>query len=265
MDNKNVFLKVKYFLKSRYIYIRWRLSNPDDVDPKHIPIIINNYNRLTTLSLLISSLEERGYKNIFIIDNASTYPPLLKYYERCPYTVFRLKDNVGYLALWKTDIHKRFIGNYYVYTDSDIVPSKECPDDFLTYFRDVLKRHKYATKVGFGLKIDDLPDHYDLKHSVIEWESEFWKYEIEKNLFRSPIDTTFALYRPYARKNANWYIEQYRTGGKYVAHHMPWYNNSEDLSLEEQYYMRSCTKSTHWTLLEAEQHHTDTTILTDIE
>ena len=224
---------------------------------KDIPIIINNYNRVTTLKLLISSLEIRGYKNIFIIDNASTYPALLEYYQTCPYTVFRLKDNVGYKSLWKTDIYKQFIHNYYVYTDSDVVPCDDCPEDFLNHFLEVLKRYRFATKVGFGLKIDDLPDHYDLKESVIEWENQFWKYEVEKDLYRAPIDTTFALYRPYAKKNANWYIEQYRTGGKYVVHHMPWYNNSEDLSPEERYYMNSCTKSTHWTVLEAEHHQTD--------
>jgi len=247
MDNKNYFLKAKYFLKSRYIYIRGVIGRSAIVDYKKIPIIINNYNRLTTLRLLISALEGRGYKNLFIIDNASTYPPLLEYYKTCTYTVFRLKKNVGHLSLWKTDIYKKFIGDYYVYTDSDVVPCDDCPDDFLGYFWGILKRKKYAAKVGFGLKIDDLPDHYDLKQSVIEWESKYWKYEVEKDLFRAPIDTTFALHRPYAKKNANWYVEQYRTGGKYSAHHMPWYNNSNDLSPEEQYYINSCIKSTHWT------------------
>lgn len=61
------------------------------VDVKDIPIIINNFNRVTTLSKLITTLEVRGYKNIYIIDNASTYKPLLKYYEDTPYKVFRLK------------------------------------------------------------------------------------------------------------------------------------------------------------------------------
>ena len=74
------------------------------MDYKSIPIIINNYNRLTSLKILISSLEKMGYKNLFIIDNASTYPPLLEYYNTCPYKVFRLNNNVGYLALWKTDM-----------------------------------------------------------------------------------------------------------------------------------------------------------------
>lgn len=251
MNNKNLFLKTKYFLKSRYIYVKGRLNNSKIVDYKSIPIIINNFNRLTSLKALIASLEKRGYKNLFIIDNASTYPPLLEYYTTCPYKVFRLDTNVGYLALWKTSIYKEFISDFYVYTDSDVVPCDECPDDFLNYFWDILKRHKYATKVGFGLKIDDLPDHFNLKQSVVEWESKFWNFEVEKDLFRAPIDTTFALYKPFARKNANWYIEQYRTGGNYQARHIPWYNDTTNLSVEELYYINSCAKKTHWTNMNA--------------
>ena len=51
-------------------------------DAKQIPIVINNFNRLGYLKRLIASLESRGYKNIHIIDNNSTYPPLLEYYEK---------------------------------------------------------------------------------------------------------------------------------------------------------------------------------------
>ena len=83
---------------------------------------------------LISSLESRGYRNIYIIDNNSTYPPLLEYYNELPYNIFRLKSNLGYLALWKSGIYKKFKNQYYVYTDSDIIPQKDCPHDFLIYF-----------------------------------------------------------------------------------------------------------------------------------
>ena len=36
--------------------------------------------------------------------------------------------------------------------------------------------------------------HYKLKEKVIEWESVFWKEEIEPNIFKALIDTTFAVY-----------------------------------------------------------------------
>src|SRR5437868_3993687 len=98
------------FLRGRILEIIYpsRISSA-----KQIPIIINSRNRLTYMKQLIGAMEKRGYTNIYIIDNASTYPPLLKYYETCPYHIFRLEQNVGHLALWKTDIHKRFIRDYY--------------------------------------------------------------------------------------------------------------------------------------------------------
>lgn len=30
---------------------------------------------------------------------------------------------------------------------------------------------EYAVKAGFSLRLDDLPDHYDKKQEVIDWES----------------------------------------------------------------------------------------------
>src|SRR5437016_2259980 len=63
---------------------------------KQIPIIINNRNRVTYLLQLISWLEKSGYNNIYIIDNNSKYPPLLEYYSKTKYPVFRLKENAGH-------------------------------------------------------------------------------------------------------------------------------------------------------------------------
>ena len=115
-----------------------------------VPIIINNYNRLDFLCKLIFSLETRGYTNIYIIDNASTYPPLLEYYKTCPYTIFRLRNNVGYKAIWETGIYEMFKNDYYVYTDSDLQIDESCPGDFMRRFVEILKMFPTCQKVGFG-------------------------------------------------------------------------------------------------------------------
>ena len=61
-------------------------------DFRKIPIIINNFNRLTYLKDLIFFLEKNGYVNIVVIDNASTYPPLLEYYKQeYKYKLYQLK------------------------------------------------------------------------------------------------------------------------------------------------------------------------------
>lgn len=237
-----------YWIESRIIFLLGVLFPSKIKDYKQIPIIINNCNRLNFLLQLINSLETKGYYNIFIIDNKSTYPPLLEYYKRCSYPIFKLNKNVGHLALWKTNIYKKFIRDYYVYTDPDVVPISECPDDFLSFFMESLKKYKFAQKVGFSLKIDDLPDCFIRKHEVIKWESTYFEKKIEEKLYLAQVDTTFALYRPWAYNGANCCHQTFRTVYPYSARHMPWYIDSSNLSEEEQYYMDHAVTSTHWTL-----------------
>lgn len=215
-------------------------------NPKMIPIIINNYNRLSYLLKLIDSLTKRGYNNIYIIDNNSTYQPLLDYYTKTPYTVFRLTENIGYKALWETEIFKKFKRSYYVYTDSDLEIDSSCPDDFLEHFCFLLKKYPLAQKIGFGIHIDDLPNCYSHRDKVIKWEEQFWMIEKEPGLYRAAIDTTFALYRPFCFGVANCHNETYRLGFPYLVKHLPWYVDSENQTEEEIFYKSSISQSTHW-------------------
>ena len=82
------------FQRSKELFLKWfipeikkRFFGVKKINYKDIPIIINNYNRLEMLTKLIHSLESKGYHNLYIIDNQSTYPPLLEYYTRLPYPV----------------------------------------------------------------------------------------------------------------------------------------------------------------------------------
>lgn len=238
-----------YRIYSSVYYLIELISPPQIVDYKDIPIIINNFNRLDTLKKLINSLEKRGYENIYIIDNLSTYPPLLEYYKSCAYKIFYLNRNIGMNALWISGIYKKFRKNFFVYTDSDVVPIDECPDDFLLFFLNSLKSHKFARKVGFSLKIDDIPDCYTLKERVIRWEEHFFNDFIRKDmLYWAPIDTTFALYRPRGkRKHANNNIEMYRTAYPYMARHLPWYIDSNNPDDENRYYIEHSKVTTYWT------------------
>lgn len=212
-----------------------------------IPIIINNRNRLEYLTQLITALEIRGYTNIFIIDNNSTYPPLLEYYKTCKYEIFRLNENVGHLAMWDTDIYKRFIKDYYVYTDSDVVPIENCPSDFMNFFWETLKNNPAVQKVGFSLKIDDLPNSFKNKNDVIKWEEQFYENKVGDKYFKGFIDTTFALYRPFMQAGKG--ALMYRSAHPYQAYHMPWYVDSSNLSEEERFYIANAATSTHWTKL----------------
>ena len=106
----------------------------DEDDYLEIPIFINSRDRLSCLRQQINWLLEAGYRNIYILDNASTYPPLLDYYKDIEEQVkiLFLKRNLGYKALWKSDILNILnIQTPYVYTDPDIVPINKCPKDVL--------------------------------------------------------------------------------------------------------------------------------------
>lgn len=244
---KSFLTPVYYYFWKLYIVIMGFIFKTKITNGFDIPIIINNRNRLTFLKKLIESLEHKGYKNIFIIDNDSDYQPLLNYYENCQYKIFRLDKNIGYLALWQTDIYKHFIKDFYVYTDSDVVPAETCPNNFLNQFFQVMKSDKNLMKIGLSLNIDDLPNHFSMKHQVIDWEQQYWQKESDDNRFYiANVDTTFALYRPFMKGGAS-RLKMYRSKKPFCAYHMPWYNDSANLSDEEKFYIESAKTSTHWT------------------
>lgn len=244
------------YQKSRKLFLKWfipeikkHLFGIKKNDYKDIPIIINNFNRLEMLKVLINGLETRGYRNIHIIDNKSTYPPLLEYYTTLSYPVYMLNKNVGHLALWQTGIFKQFKNSYYAYTDSDLEILPDCPDNFIEKFILLLQKYPQALKVGFSICINDLPDHYKLKEKVIEWENVFWKEEIEPNIFKALIDTTFAVYKPYfVGEPIDPDCFCIRTGSPYSVKHLPWYINNEKLNDEETYYLGHIKTSTHWSV-----------------
>jgi hypothetical protein len=214
-----------------------RTSFRSKFDYKAIPIFINARDLFVPLRQLVMWLLEASYSRIYVIDNDSSFPALLEFYDtmRKDIRVIRLGVNVGHTAIWDIKILDQLgITGPYVWTDPDIVPIKECPTNVLEFFWAVLQAYPHKTKVGFGLRIDDLPDHYRFKREVIVWESQYWEKKISPKLYDAPIDTTFALYRAgsgYKPINA-----AFRTGFPYLAHHAPWYENSARASDDFVYY-----------------------------
>lgn len=225
----------KYYREIQKKIKRVLFANNITIDQNSIPIIINNFNRLDCLKILLNRLEELGLKNIIILDNDSTYPPLLDFYSETSHRVVYLRKNLGYMALWKSDFFKEVENTYYVYTDPDVVPVEDCPQNFLAHLQGLLKKYPKYEKIGLGLKIDDLPDFYANKEKVIAWESGFWKKELEPGVFDAHVDTTLALYRPFAQGNAE-ECPAMRTGGIYMARHLPWYADTKNPSEEDVYY-----------------------------
>lgn len=216
------------------------LRQPDKIFD--IPIFINSRDRLGCLKKLISWLQEAGYRRICIIDNASTYPPLLQYYQEIQKTgveLILLSQNLGYKAIWTAGILKQLkINSPYVYTDSDIVPQENCPKDILQQLLRGLWNHPWAKKAGLALRIDDITFYG--KEEMQKKEAQFYYYPLGEKAFFAPVDTTFALYRNYRHYSLQ---EAIRIGGGGTALHLPWYYDYKNLPADEQYYMEHADNS----------------------
>ncbi len=241
--NKRIKANLKLYGRIvRRLFVNTKLSKEDTYK---IPIVINNRNRYTYLSDFVSWLNKAGYKNIYILDNDSTYPKLLEYYKTTSAKVVYLKKNVGYKALWEIDFFQTIKRGFYVYTDSDLIPIASCPNDFVYQLYLILSKYKIE-KCGPALKIDDLPDYYDRKNEVLtQVENKYWQTQIEPDVYDAPIDTTFALYKPFAWGNAE-ECKAYRVGGNITFIHLPWYENSANLTDEAKFYKENVSSSSYW-------------------
>jgi len=200
------------------------------------PVVINVRDRLSPLVDLVNWLERIGQNNIWLCDNASTYPPLVQYLEASPHHVVRNGTNLGHRAPWLSGLVTELgLDQHFIVTDPDVVPSEECPDDVLEVFRNTLDENPEFDKVGFSLRLDDLPATYAHRNDVTLWESQFWRNIHKSGMYVAEIDTTFAMYRPGEHHQNNRCL---RSAPPYTARHMPWYQNSAEPTEEQSYYVQ---------------------------
>jgi|GEM_PF-2886097 hypothetical protein len=214
---------------------------------KSVPVFINVHDRLSCLQQQLEWLRRAGHQNITLIDNASTYPPLLRFLNQGKYRAIRLKKNLGHTALWRLKELRGVIAKqWFVYTDPDVIPTAACPLDVVAYLHGLLQDYPFYLKAGLGLRLDDLPDCYHLKQQVIDWEQNLIGSEIAPDVFEADVDTTFALYRPGTP-----YIigPSVRFQGRFAARHLPWYSDSSQPDEEERYYRsHASTGVTTWSV-----------------
>lgn len=246
------------YVKKIKVYYRVNIKNlfnpyiiAQKINYKSIPIIIISFNQLHFLKQLIDFLRKCKYTNIVVIDNYSTYKPLLDYFDtiESSVTLYRLKENYGHLVFWKNmELYKKYSKGYYVVTDPDIVPVENCPEDFVLHFKRILDKNLHVTKVGFSLKIDDIPDSNPHKQKVIDWEEQFWKIKTKEGNYIADIDTTFALYKPNYVYNKQDFFKALRTEKTYEAKHGGWYLDAKEQTEEQKFYFATCNESSSWSL-----------------
>lgn len=199
-----------------------------------IKVVINNRNRLSTTKTMVEHLLFLNpSEQIIIIDNGSTYPPLLKWYDSIKKLVdIRFHKNEGHLALWNTKLDKE-LGEYFIYTDSDIELNPLMPTNYKEIMLEMLLKHG-VDKSALAIALDDLPDHYKYKHQVLRNEACWWLNEIEDDVFTADTDTTFFMMRNTGDNT----FKSIRLARKdLICRHIPFYCDLDNLDEEEQYYL----------------------------
>jgi len=217
-------------------------------------IFIMNYNWLEWTKKQVQFYESCGHK-VIIVDNGSTYPPLLQWYKDCHYTVLTTKGaklSCQNRFIWEMGLHNMIDDNYYAVTDSDLGVS-HIPRDFADVLIADIERNPEIIKSGFSLAVDDLPDNpYANKYRASETQhicgTDTFGF-IEK-----PVDTTFAIYSKERCNNLDklwkkegdtapvgdnaflddrYFYRAHRSPAPYMANHMPWYMDVNSLNEEQ--------------------------------
>jgi FkbM family methyltransferase len=224
---------------------------------KSMPILIPAFNSVTYLRATVSELRRRGFQNLVVVDNASTFPPMLEYLSQIDreITVIRLRDNRGPRDLFLD--RKNFVSlpQYFCITDPDLEFNPALPEDFLCELAVLTEEHQVG-KAGFAIS---LADREKMQEDVFEvgtnrariWEREaqFWEQKIGltstgDEVYRAGIDTTFAVYnKRYFDASHYWYAV--RVAGKYTCRHLPWYKET-GLPAEEEEYYRAHARFSHY-------------------
>jgi len=193
-------------------------------------IIINNRNRLSTTKKMVEDLLRLGTKDIWILDNESSYEPLLEWYKTLPSNIHvEYLENLGHHALFISNILSKVPEEWCFYTDADIQLNPNMPSNYQDVMYELALKYN-CNKIGLALDITDLPDHYFLKKQVIRNESGWWKNKVEEDVYKADTDTTFCLIKKCDQ------FDSLRISGNFTAKHMPWYLDINNLSEEEKYY-----------------------------
>jgi len=210
---------------------------------RSIPVVINSFNQFTYLKNIIEKFINNGFCNIYVVDQGSSYPPLVEYLslvnakfpQVCP---IYLHKNNGSRWFLEQSLHDMFASECVIFTDPDMI-FDVLAEDFIS--RLLHLSHKYQiAKVGPALALVNVNDssiEFDGKrYSVREWESQFWANPIEDGVYSAGIDTTMCLFiKKYYSPNL-FYKALRVAGDGFEVQHAPWMLNDRMPHDEREFY-----------------------------
>jgi glycosyltransferase involved in cell wall biosynthesis len=241
-------------------------ADSSDLIGDDTPIIIPVFNTPTHLKSMIDQLEDRGWTNIIICDNNSTYPPMIDLLDQLSdkYHVVLWGENKGprYYTENK-DICSR-MPKYFIVTDPDILFNPKMPSRSIAKMKRILDMYE-VSKVGLAIDIHS-PEERDRMfdpQQVDLWEKVFWTRKVDRyverdELYAAAIDTTFSLY------NRDKFLSEIddvpgkmtcntsalRVAGRFTCQHMGWWAN-RGLTDEECEFYKTTTHT--WSSTENEK------------
>lgn len=201
-----------------------------------IKALLINRNLLTTFKNTLEFLRKEPRVEIHILDQESTYPPLLEFYKTISEEVHYAKNEGPYSA-WDPK-YKHLRKDYFIVADTDCMYDG-VPDDWLDVMLNVIKQPG-SPKIGFSLEIEDLPNTDTGKQSY-KHEAKYWENKINLG-WDAHVDTTFALYRG----NMSFSYNAIRLDRPYCIKHAPWYINDCCIPEEWQYYLEHASSVSTW-------------------
>ncbi len=229
-----------------------------------IPCFIISFNRLTFLKRQLEYLLKHPRLEVIIVDNCSTYQPLLTYIETLKMEdsnqrgihVHSMDENYGHTVVWNMELSLFHARNTpYIVTDCDIIPD-HVKHDYIDMMEMALNNYPQYNKVGLGLNTNNIPVGFPKRDEVINHETKvIHRKEIDSQIFfEAPVDTTFAMYRAGYHNASVWGTESQEWQGQckslrmkkpYEASHLGWHITKK--TEEDEYYFKSCLPTVgHW-------------------
>jgi hypothetical protein len=209
-------------------------------------------DRVSYAKQCVEALQMAGLE-VHIIDQDSTYPPAVEWLEQAPAQVHKLV-NQHPQRLWQWTGLSYLVGmnQHYVVTDCDVVPGNPGLD-WVGDFQYILDRYPDRCKVGWSLRLSDIPKTYKHRQKVIDWENQHWQHPLDEMtpgrtvLFGAAVDTTLAMYQPLNMYPSFLLGPALRAGYPYYAKHLSWYEDSTIMSAEQAYYETMMNRDfSHW-------------------
>ena len=217
------------------------LHHSADSDLKtRIPVYVPCFNNPSYLEMMVDQLVGLGFCNVVVIDNGSTFPPMLSYFEQLPESVslIRQLQNRGPRDLFTDPTNYAQLPDHFCLTDPDLQFNPDLPATFLDDLIEATETYRIG-KAGFALQISDHENMLQRKfpigsqeYFIWEWEEQFWKTPLSRTrsgdqIYRAEVDTTFALYnKKYFDPTYPDCLKAVRIADRLACRHLPWYRDN---------------------------------------